>query len=164
MWRMLHEAAINPWQYEQWLFPKDPRFAEKAGPILDLYAGDWEGKPLGAGDFELSMDEKTSIQASARTHKETPPKPKQTRRVESEYGRKGALQAWGKRYTSHGRECDIGVEGAVHVVWLWFSTLEGSYSISRWLSVAPPPADYVGDTTTPNTPHPKTSHSRPRQV
>jgi hypothetical protein len=39
VWRMLHEAAIKPWQYEHWLFPKDPRFAEKAGPILDLYAG-----------------------------------------------------------------------------------------------------------------------------
>ena len=28
VWRMLHEAAIKPWQYEHWLFPKDPRFAE----------------------------------------------------------------------------------------------------------------------------------------
>jgi hypothetical protein len=97
VWRMLHEAAIKPWQYEHWLFPKDPRFAEKAGPILDLYAGHWEGKPLGPGDFVLSMDEKTSIQARARTHEETPPRPKQTRRVESEYDREGALQylaAW----------------------------------------------------------------------
>src|SRR4029077_14330000 len=25
VWRMLHEAAIKPWQYEHWLFPKDPR-------------------------------------------------------------------------------------------------------------------------------------------
>jgi len=31
VWRMLHEGAIKPWQYEHWLFPKDPRFAEKAG-------------------------------------------------------------------------------------------------------------------------------------
>ena len=36
VWRMLHEAAIKPWQHESWLFPRDPRFAEKAGPILDL--------------------------------------------------------------------------------------------------------------------------------
>jgi hypothetical protein len=94
---MLHEAAIKPWQYEHWLFPKDPQFAEKAGPILDLYAGHWEGQPLGAGDFVLSMDEKTSIQARGRTHEETPPQPNQTRRVESEYDRNGALQylaAW----------------------------------------------------------------------
>ena len=46
VWRMLHKAAIKPWQYEHWIFPRDPRFAEKAGPILDLYAGTWEGKPL----------------------------------------------------------------------------------------------------------------------
>lgn len=97
VWRMLHEAAIKPWQYEHWLFPKDPQFAEKAGPILDLYAGHWEGQPLGQGDFVLSMDEKTSIQARGRTHEEMAPQPKQTRRVESEYDRNGALQylaAW----------------------------------------------------------------------
>jgi len=97
VWRMLHEAAIKPWQYEHWLFPKDPRFAEKAGPILDLYAGLWEGQPLGPKDYVLSMDEKTSIQARGRAHEETPPQPKQTRRIEAEYDRNGALQylaAW----------------------------------------------------------------------
>jgi hypothetical protein len=97
VWRVLHEAAIKPWQYEHWIFPRDPRFAEKAGPILDLYAGEWDGKPLGPKDFVLSMDEKTSIQARGRCHEEMPPKPKQTRRIESEYERNGALQylaAW----------------------------------------------------------------------
>jgi len=97
VWRMLHEAAIKPWQYEHWIFPRDPRFAEKGGPILDLYAGTWQGKPLGPKDYVLSMDEKTSIQARQRRHEEMPPEPKQRRRIESEYGRKGALQylaAW----------------------------------------------------------------------
>jgi DDE superfamily endonuclease len=97
VWRMLHEAAIKPWQYEHWIFPRDPRFAEKAGPILDLYAGEWDGKPLGPRDYVLSMDEKTSIQARGRCHEEMPPEPKQTRRIETEYERNGALQylaAW----------------------------------------------------------------------
>ena len=97
VWRMLHESAIKPWQYEHWLFPKDPRFAEKAGPILDLYAGVWAGQPLGPKDYVLSMDEKTSIQARGRSHEEMPPEPEQTRRIESEYKRNGALQylaAW----------------------------------------------------------------------
>jgi hypothetical protein len=97
VWRMLHQAAIKPWQYEHWLFPKDPRFAEKAGPILDLYAGLWEGQPLGPTDYVLSMDEKTSIQARGRCHEETPCRSQQTRRVEAEYERHGALQylaAW----------------------------------------------------------------------
>jgi len=97
VWRMLHEAAIKPWQHESWLFPRDPWFAEKAGPILDLYAGQWEGQPLGPKDFVLSLDEKTSIQARGRGHEELPPQPKRRRRIESEYDRNGALQylaAW----------------------------------------------------------------------
>ena len=100
VWRMLHEAAIKPWQHESWLFPRDLRFAEKAGPIMDLYAGIWEGKPLGPNDFVLSMDEKTSIQARGRRHEEMPPEPEQTRRIEAEYKRNGALQylaAWDVR-------------------------------------------------------------------
>src|SRR3954447_21472739 len=57
VWRMLHEAAIKPWQHEHWIFPRDPLFAEKAGPILDLYGGIWEGKPLGPKDSVLNLDE-----------------------------------------------------------------------------------------------------------
>ncbi len=92
VWRVLHEEAIKPWQHESWLYPRDPRFVEKAAPILELYAGRWEGKPLGPKDYVLSSDEKTSIQARKRRHEETPPRPRQTRRIESEYKRCGALQ------------------------------------------------------------------------
>lgn len=35
-WRMLTTAAIKPWRYKYWIFPRDPHFAEKAGPMLDL--------------------------------------------------------------------------------------------------------------------------------
>jgi hypothetical protein len=38
---------------------------------LDLYAGIWEGKPLGPKDYALSMDEKTSIQAAIPDPKKT---------------------------------------------------------------------------------------------
>jgi hypothetical protein len=92
VWRILHEEAIKPWQHEHWIFPRDPRFAEKAGPILDLYAGRWQGKPLGPKDFVLSSDEKTSIQARQRCHADVPPRPRQIRRIEPEYQRRGALQ------------------------------------------------------------------------
>ena len=44
VWRTLHEDAIKPWQYEHWIFPRDPLFAEKAGRVLDLYAGIWEDR------------------------------------------------------------------------------------------------------------------------
>jgi hypothetical protein len=92
VWRMLHEDAIKPWQYEHWIFPRDPLFAEKAGRVLDLYAGHWEGKSLGPKDYVLSSDEKTSIQARQRRHPEQPPGRRRTRRIETEYKRKGALQ------------------------------------------------------------------------
>ena len=92
VWRILHEETIKPWQHESWLYPRDPHFAEKAGVILELYAGRWDGKSLGPKDYVLSSDEKTSIQARKRCHAETPPRSKQTRRIEAEYKRGGALQ------------------------------------------------------------------------
>jgi hypothetical protein len=92
VWRMLHEDAIKPWQHEHWIFPRDPAFEAKASPILDLYAGIWQGQPLGEKDFVLSSDEKTSIQARRRCHAEMPPEPGQTRRIETGYERCGALQ------------------------------------------------------------------------
>jgi hypothetical protein len=100
VWRVLHEAAIKPWQYDHWIFPRDPAFAKKAAPILDLYAGLWEGRALGPKDFVLSSDEKTSIQARRRCHAETPPRRSRRRRIEPEYKRMGALQylaAWDVR-------------------------------------------------------------------
>jgi hypothetical protein len=98
--RILDADAIKPWRYEHWIFPRDPQFAAKAGPILDLYAGLWEGRPLGPKDYILSADEKTSIQARIRCHPSLEPAPGRPRRVEPEYERGGALQylaAWDVR-------------------------------------------------------------------
>ena len=53
VWRILDSDAIKPWQYKYWIFPRDPHFVEKAGPILDLYAGCWQGQPLGPKDSIL---------------------------------------------------------------------------------------------------------------
>jgi hypothetical protein len=91
VWRWLHEDAIRPWQHRCWIFPRDPDFAVKAGRILDLYARQWNGKPLGRNDFVISTDEKTSIQARCRIHPTIPPGPDQPMRVEHEYERRGAL-------------------------------------------------------------------------
>src|SRR6266446_10957878 len=75
VWRILATDAIKPWRYKYWIFPRDPAFAEKAGPILDLYAGKWQGQFLGPKDHVLSADEKTSIQARIRCHPSLPPGP-----------------------------------------------------------------------------------------
>ncbi|MFV2063839.1 MAG: transposase, partial [Chloroflexota bacterium] len=72
-------------------------FAAKAGRVLDLYGGSWEGQPLKEDEFVLSADEKTSIQARIRRHPTLPPAAGRAMRVEFEYERGGALQylaAW----------------------------------------------------------------------
>jgi transposase len=100
VWRMLDTDAIKPWRYQDWIFPRDPHFAEKAGPILDLYAGMWQGQALGPKDHIRSADEKTSIQARLRCHPSVSPAPGRPSRIEHAYERGGALQylaAWDVR-------------------------------------------------------------------
>jgi hypothetical protein len=97
VWRILDTAAIKPWQYEHWIYPRDPDFTAKAAVVLDLYAGLWQGERLDPEDRIISSDEKTSIQARIRCHQTLGPAPGRRRRVEHEYGRGGALQylaAW----------------------------------------------------------------------
>ena len=91
VWRWLNADAIKPWSYRSWIWPRDPLFGEKAGSVLDLYQGIWEGEPLGPNDYVMSSDEKTSIQARKRVHSGAAPQSHQLRRVEFEYERKGAL-------------------------------------------------------------------------
>ncbi len=77
-----------------------PDFAEKAGPILALYAGKWQGKFLGPKDHVRSADEKTRIQARLRCHPSLPPAPGRPASIENEYERGGAwpyLAAWDVR-------------------------------------------------------------------
>ena len=93
VWRWLSEDAIKPWQHRSWIFPRDPQFTAKAGRILDLYSGRWEGELLHPGDYVVCCDEKPSIQARARKHATLPAAPRINRgqRVEHEYERMGAL-------------------------------------------------------------------------
>ena len=93
VWRWLSEDAIKPWQHRSWIFPRDPDFTAKAGRILDLYGGRWEGELLHPGDDVVCCDEKPSIQARQRKHATLPAAAalKRGQRVEHEYERKGAL-------------------------------------------------------------------------
>lgn len=95
--RWLAGDALKPWQHRSWIFPRDPDFAAKAARALDLYAGIWDGEPLGENEFVVCADEKTSIQARCRCHPTLPPGKARMMRVEHEYQRKGAvayLAAW----------------------------------------------------------------------
>ncbi len=98
--RILDRDALKPWRHRSWITPRDPAFATKAGRVLDLYAGRWEGAALSPGDCVVSADEKTSIQARVRCVPTTPPRPGAPMQVEHEYARGGALAylaAWDVR-------------------------------------------------------------------
>jgi transposase len=89
--RILAENPVKPWQYQSWIYPRDPDFAAKAAVILDLYQGLYGGEPLQPGDRILSFDAKPSIQARGRIHETLPAAPGRPVRVEHEYARHGAL-------------------------------------------------------------------------
>ena len=89
--RWLATDALKPWQHRSWISVRDPQFAAKAARVLDLYAGIWNGEPLGAGDYVICADEKTSIQARCRCHPTLPPGKARAMRIGHDYRRGGAL-------------------------------------------------------------------------
>jgi hypothetical protein len=100
VWRRLATDASTPWRYKYGICPRDPQCADKAGPLLDLYAGRWHGQPLGPKDSMLSADEQPSIQARRRCPPSLPPAPRRPASIENAYERGGArpyLAAWDVR-------------------------------------------------------------------
>ena len=91
VWRWLAEDAIRPWAWRSWLFPRDPDFRAKAGRVLDLYERRWEGQRLHPGDYVISADEKTQLQALLRRHPLVAPTAGRPGLVEHEYRRRGTL-------------------------------------------------------------------------
>jgi transposase len=89
--RWLAADALKPWQHRSWISVRDPAFAAKAARVLELYAGIWDGEPLGSNDYVICADEKTSIQARCRCHPTLPPGKARAMRVEHDYRRGGAL-------------------------------------------------------------------------
>jgi Homeodomain-like domain/DDE superfamily endonuclease len=89
--RILAADALKPWQYQSWIFIRDPNFAAKATRVLNLYARVYDGITLGPDEYVISSDEKTSIQARCRCHPTLAPGAARTMRVNHEYGRGGAL-------------------------------------------------------------------------
>lgn len=115
VWRWLDEDAIKPWQHRSWIFPRDPEFKQKAGRILDLYHGVYQGKVLKTDEYVLSADEKTSIQARCRKHETLPAKSKQCMKVEHEYERLGSVNYLAARDVQHAKifgrcEAKTGIE------------------------------------------------------
>ncbi|MFD9606303.1 transposase [Streptomyces sp. NPDC059970] len=59
--------------------------------MLDLYVRTWQEQPLGADEYVISADEKTSVQARCRCHPTLAPGQARAMRVNHTYGRGGAL-------------------------------------------------------------------------
>lgn len=91
IWRILNNDAIRPWYHQSWLFIKDPDFVERAGRVLDLYAGIFEGEPLGKKDFVISADEKSQLQILRRAGPTLPAGSKRPIRFENDYKRGGTV-------------------------------------------------------------------------
>jgi DDE superfamily endonuclease len=91
VWRYLAEDAIRPWAWRSWIFPRDPQFATKAGRVLDLYERRWERKLLHPGDYVISADEKSQLQALLGRHEPVAPGPGRPGLQEFEYKRLGTL-------------------------------------------------------------------------
>jgi transposase-like protein len=89
--RWLAGDVLKPWQHRSWISVRDPEFAAKAARALDLYAGTWDGRPLGANEYVICADEKTSIQARCRCHPTLAPGRARAMRIEHDYDRGGAL-------------------------------------------------------------------------
>src|SRR6266508_4567002 len=102
--RILAADALKPWQYQSWIFIHDPNFTAKATRVLDLYARTYNGIALGAEEYVISSDEKTSIQARCRCHPTLAPGAARTMRVNHEYDRGGTLPTWPPT-TSTGHAC-----------------------------------------------------------
>ncbi|HUZ82519.1 MAG TPA: IS630 family transposase [Gaiellaceae bacterium] len=91
IWRWLHDDALKPWQQRSWIFVRDPRFAEKAARVLDLYQRRFEGRRLRPDEYVICADEKTQLQALGRRHATLPPGPGRAARFEFDYRRNGTL-------------------------------------------------------------------------
>jgi DDE superfamily endonuclease len=91
--RWLKADRIKPWQYHSWQRPTDPRFLERAIPILTLYE---RAHALARkGHILVCADEKTSIQARQACGRTTPARPGWPMHLPDRYQRQGAVQLFG---------------------------------------------------------------------
>ena len=62
---MAAEEPDPPGNYGPWIFPRDPKFAQKAGQGLNRSRGPWKEKRLGPADMFLSPNKKPPVQPKA---------------------------------------------------------------------------------------------------
>ena len=89
--RWLARDALKPWQHRSWISVRDR--PSRPGPprCWICTPGPGTSRPLGANDYVICADEKTSIQARCRCHPTLPPGKARAMRMEHHYDRGGAL-------------------------------------------------------------------------
>ena len=75
VWRWLSQDAIKPWQHRSWIFPRDPRFADRAGPLLcdpaTLLVA-WERVKRNRGSQTAGVDGQTPLARRAARRRDDP--------------------------------------------------------------------------------------------
>ena len=97
LWRWLDADAIRPWRHRSWVFPRDPQFAERAGPVLDLYAGSGRAARWARTITSCPPTRRPASRLGTAATRRRPSLPGAPLRVEHEYERRGAwayLAAW----------------------------------------------------------------------
>ena len=89
--RILAEHPVKPWQYQSWIYPRDPDFEAKAKVIVDLYQGYYQGERLGPVTGSCPSTPSRPIKARGRCVPPCPAARGRPVRVEHEYVRHGAL-------------------------------------------------------------------------
>jgi DDE superfamily endonuclease len=91
--RWLRAERIKPCQYHSWQRPTDPRFLQRAIPILTRY--ERAQRLARRGHLIVCADEKTSIQARRACGPMTPARPGRPLHLPDRYQRQGAVQLFG---------------------------------------------------------------------
>lgn len=99
--RWLKQEKIKPWQVTSWQKPTDPRFLERAVPVLNLY--EQASTLQEQGHIVVCADEKTSLQARRAQGGTRPAVPGSGLKVGDRYERKGALQLFAALMVSTGK-------------------------------------------------------------
>ena len=89
--RILAEHPVKPWQYQSWIYPRDPDFEARAKVIVDLYQGFYQGEPLGPVTGSCPSTPSRRSMPAAACIPPLPAAPGRPVRYEHEYKRHGSL-------------------------------------------------------------------------
>lgn len=89
VWRILHNAALQPHRQKMWLTSQDDEYRQKRDDVLRVYY------ETPTNEHIICVDEKTGLQALERRYPDIPMTPGQPVRREFEYIRHGTLTLMG---------------------------------------------------------------------